>query len=62
MATRRRPSEPREPTPRGWAIARRLVLPAAANDNRLPASLRALRLAALAAAVAACAWVVSEIL
>jgi hypothetical protein len=62
MATRRRPSEPREPTPRGWAIARRLVLPTAANDNRLPPGLRALRIVALAAALAACAWIVAEML
>ncbi len=62
MATRRRPSEPREPTPRGWAVARRLALPPAANDNRLPPGLRALRAVALAAALAACAWVVAEIL
>ena len=62
MATRRRPSEPREPTPRGWAITRRLVLPPVANDNRLPTSLRVLRVAVLAAILAACAWVIVEVL
>jgi hypothetical protein len=62
MATRRRPSEPREPSPRGWAIARRLVLPHAANDNRLPASLRVARVMVLAAILAACAWVIVEVL
>ena len=62
MATRRLPSEPREPTPPGWAIARRMVLPPAANDNRLPTSLRVLRIVVLAAILAACAWVVAEML
>lgn len=62
MATRRRHSEPREPAPRGWAITRRLALPPAANDNRLPARVRALRLAALAAFLAGCAWLVAEML
>jgi hypothetical protein len=61
MATRRRPSEPREPSPRGWAIARRLVLPHAANDNRLPASLRLARIAILAALLAGCAWMIVEV-
>jgi len=62
MATRRRPSEPREPTPRGWAITRRLVLPPVANDNRLPTSLRVARILVLAAILAACAWVVAGML
>jgi hypothetical protein len=61
MATRRRPSEPREPSLPGWAVARRVALPPAANDNRLPASLRMLRIVALAAVLAAFAWVVAEI-
>ena len=62
MATRRRPSEPRAPSPRGWVIARRLVLPHAANDNRLPASLRVARFAVLAALLAACVWMIVEVL
>ena len=58
MATRRRFSPPTEPTPRSWAIARRVALPPPANDNRLPAHLRALRWAIVAALVGSFVWAV----
>jgi hypothetical protein len=60
MATRRRPSEPRPPAARGWAVTRRVTLPPAANDNRLPPGLRALRVVVLAAALAGAAWLLAS--
>ena len=60
MATRRRPSQAREPSPPRWAVARRIALPDAANDNRLPASLRVARVLAFATIIAAFAWLIAE--
>ena len=59
MATRRRYSPPTEPTPRSWAIARRVALPPAANDNRLPVHLRLIRLAIVAVLVGGVTWLIA---
>ncbi|MBL8835818.1 MAG: hypothetical protein JNL66_06210 [Alphaproteobacteria bacterium] len=59
MATRRRFSPPTEPMPRSWAIARRVALPPAANDNRLPVHLQLIRLAIVAVLVGGVTWLIA---